>query len=122
MNSSGACCCDALPPPLSLRLTLFRLSAGRLRLTFRGRGRLFWMGDRAVDCAHLESVCAKGTGGSNPPPSAVDRLLWIVLLVRVLTFTPFDHLQLLPQFHHAAVGKHAAEIYTGINHAVATDD
>lgn len=29
------------------------------------------MGDRVVDCARLESVCAfTGTGGSNPPPSA----------------------------------------------------
>jgi hypothetical protein len=30
-----------------------------------------WMGDRAVYCARLESVCAfTGTRGSNPRPSA----------------------------------------------------
>jgi hypothetical protein len=33
------------------------------------------MGDRAVYCARLESVCAlTGTGGSNPPPSAISKM------------------------------------------------
>ena len=35
-----------------------------------------WMGDRAVYCARLESVCAlTGTRGSNPRPSAIQLLV-----------------------------------------------
>ena len=41
-----------------------------------------WMGDRAVYCARLESVCAfTGTRGSNPRPSASLQLRLVVLSV-----------------------------------------
>ena len=33
-----------------------------------------------------------------------------------------DHLQLLPQLDPAAVWQEAAEIYAGINHAIASDN
>jgi hypothetical protein len=59
---------------------------------------------------HAWKACVpKGTGGSNPPPSAFDSL------------TFFQHLQLLSQFDHAAVRQDAAEVHGRINHAVASD-
>jgi hypothetical protein len=41
---------------------------------------LTWRGVRAVEGARLESVCAKSTGGSNPPLSvsqSTDSELWV---------------------------------------------
>src|SRR4029453_3673612 len=51
-----------------LVFTLFRLSPTPLRLRFGGRGRSPWMGDRAVYCARLESVCAERHRGFESPP------------------------------------------------------
>src|SRR5262245_18075375 len=67
-NCSGVCNCDNFPLLLPLSLTLFRLSPDPLRLRFRGRGRSFWMADRVVDCARLESVCAVRHRGLESPP------------------------------------------------------
>jgi hypothetical protein len=44
------------------------LSLAALRLRCRGRGRFFRMGDRVVDCARLESVCAERHRGFESPP------------------------------------------------------
>jgi hypothetical protein len=33
-----------------------------------------------------------------------------------------DHLRFLAQFHHPAVWQNTAKVYTGIDHAVASDD
>ena len=49
------------------------------------------MGDRVVDCARLESVCAFiGTAGSNPAPSATQNLYFFLLeiafIIRALLF------------------------------------
>src|SRR5438477_6643641 len=69
-NCSGACSCDNLLLGLPLSLTLFRLSPGLPRLRFRGSEAedWFWMGDRVVDCARLESVCAERHRGFESPP------------------------------------------------------
>src|SRR5438094_712682 len=65
-----------------------------------------WVTERSI--VHAWKACVpKGTGGSNPPPSAIDPLM--------LSFALFDDLQLLSQFDHAAVRKNTAKIYAGIN-------
>src|SRR5436190_1310265 len=72
------------------------------------------MGDRAVYCARLESVCAERHRGFESPPIRGCSL--------DLSFALFDDLQLLSQFDHAAVRENPAKIYAGINHAIAADD
>src|SRR6266480_4283350 len=78
-NCSGDCSSENLPLPVPLRLGLLRLSPDELRVRVRGRGRLFgWVTERLI--VHAWKACVpKGTGGSNPPPSAVD-LLGLLLL------------------------------------------
>src|SRR5436189_3304371 len=100
-NCSGACNSDNVPLPLPLSLTLFRLSPGPLRLRFRGSGRLFWMGDRAVDCARLESVCAeRHRGFESPPIRPASRL-------RSCSLAFLDHMQFLSQLHPASMREDA---------------
>src|SRR5439155_8645357 len=71
-----------------------------------------------------QEACCR-TGGSNPPPSApasgVPRFAGLDVRP-CLTCTLFDHLQVLPQLDHAAVGENAAKVYAGVNHAIAADD
>src|SRR5436309_13364805 len=74
------------------------------------------MGDRVVDCARLESVCAERHRGFESPPIRAP----IPTLARLLTF-PFQHLQLLSQFHHAAVRQNSTKVHRRINHAVASN-
>ena len=86
------------------------------------------MGDRVVDCARLESVCAeRHRGFESPPIRRVSLTLDHAMLARhgralfsfELAF--FDYLQFLPQLKHSPAGKHAAKVYTGINHAIPSD-
>ncbi len=83
---------------------------------------------------HAWKACVlKGTGGSNPPPSAFDLLLVIVLACQAvalrslvscslaLPIAPFKKLQFLSQLDHAAVRQDAAKIHPRINHAIAAD-
>src|SRR5437016_4081221 len=83
-----------------------------------------WVTERSI--VHAWKACVpKGTGGSNPPPSApasrVPRFGGLEARLR-LTCTLFDDLQFLPQLDHAAVGENAAKVNAGINHAIAADD
>ena len=83
------------------------------------------MGDRAVDCARLESVCAERHRGFESPPIRQGVLFLLVigssLQSRRLALALFEYLQFLPQFDHAAVREDATEIYAGIDHTVAAD-
>src|SRR5438876_3829638 len=49
---------------INVRPKLSASPTARLRLQCRA----FWMGDRAVDCARLESVCAERHRGFESPP------------------------------------------------------
>src|SRR5947207_4336279 len=68
-----------LPLPVPVRLGLLRLSPDELRVRVR-RGRLFgWVTEWLI--VHAWKACVpKGTGGSNPPPSAPASLsqAWMV--------------------------------------------
>src|SRR2546423_12517084 len=68
-NCSGDCSSKNLPLPVPVRLGLLRLSPDELRVRVR-RGRLFgWVTEWLI--VHAWKACVpKGTGGSNPPPSA----------------------------------------------------
>ncbi len=46
---------------------------------------LTWMGDRVVDCARLESVCAERHRGFESPPIRAT-LLFVLLLLLLLIF------------------------------------
>ena len=82
------------------------------------------MTERSI--VHAWKACVpKGTGGSNPPPSArafrvprfvglEDRLSLICAL--------FNNLQFLPQFDDATVREDSAKVYAWVNHAIAADD
>src|SRR5205823_4919278 len=89
------------------------------------------MGDRAVYCARLESVCAERHPGFESPPirqcfhySCLSLLLVLVrslcLGCRPIAF--LQHLNLLPKLDHAALGKDAAKVYARINHAIAPQE
>ncbi len=80
------------------------------------------MGDRAVYCARLESVCAERHRGFESPPIRVDLVIWSSRQSLTLTGALFDYLQFLSQLDHAAVRKDTAKVYAGINHAIASDD
>src|SRR5438552_7403539 len=69
-NCSGDCSSKNLPLPVPVRLGLLRLSPDELRVRVR-RGRLFgWVTEWLI--VHAWKACVpKGTGGSNPPPSAI---------------------------------------------------
>src|SRR2546421_9570146 len=69
-NCSGDCSSKNLPLPVPVRLGLLRLSPDELRVRVR-RGRLFgWVTEWLI--VHAWKACVpKGTGGSNPPPSAM---------------------------------------------------
>src|SRR4051812_48241546 len=70
------------------------------------------MGDRAVYCARLESVCAfTGTRGSNPRPSA-----------GLLQVAASEDLNVLLNLDDAARRQHTAKVRARINDAVAADD
>jgi hypothetical protein len=48
---------------------------------------------------------------------------WSHALARLrLSFAFLDDLKFLPKLEHAAGRKHAAEVYAGINHAIAAND
>src|SRR6266436_8085424 len=65
-----------------------------------------WMGDRVVDCARLESVCAERHRGFESPPIRIS----LVFLLD-LSFAPFENLQLLSQLDDTSVWKYATKIY-----------
>ena len=74
------------------------------------------MGDRAVYCARLESVCAeRHRGFESPPIRPASRL-------RSCSLAFLDHMQFLSQLHPASMRQDAAEIYARVNHAIAADN
>ena len=82
------------------------------------------MGDRAVYCARLESVCAERHPGFESPPirHTLSLLLYSCSLRLDLfdSIAPFEHLNFLPKLDHAAIGQDAAKIHARINHAIAS--
>ena len=81
------------------------------------------MGDRAVYCARLESVCAERHRGFESPPIRACFPRFVGLEARLrLTCALFNNLQFLSQLDHTAMGENAAKVYTGVNHAIAADD
>ena len=80
------------------------------------------MGDRAVDCARLESVCAERHRGFESLPIRISLSFLLLLLILLdLSFAPFENLQLLSQFDDTSMRKYAAKIYAWINDAIAAD-
>src|SRR4029077_19222347 len=81
------------------------------------------MGDRAVYCARLESVCAERHRGFESPPIRCCFPRFVGLEARLrLTCALFNNLQFLSQLDHAGMGENTAKVYAWINHAIATDD
>src|SRR4051794_20186298 len=95
------------------------------------------MGDRAVDCARLESVCAARHQGFESPPirqssRAQSRDLAAKPTVNTSAFLDFarndllllahtssrQHLQILSHLHHARAWQHPTEIHSWINNAI----
>src|SRR5206468_9882199 len=78
------------------------------------------MGDRAVDCARLESVCAERHPGFESPP--IRHALVTCRQISFSSFAAIKHREVLPYFDHATGRQDAAEIYAWINHAIAPQD
>ena len=83
-----------------------------------------WVTERSI--VHAWKACVpKGTGGSNPPPSArafrVPRFVGLEARLSLICAL-FNNLQFLSQLDHAAMGENTAKVYAWINHAIATDN
>src|SRR5947207_5809297 len=78
------------------------------------------MGDRAVYCARLESVCAERHPGFESPPIRHARVTCEPTSFSSLA--AIKHRKVLPQFDNAAVGQNAAKIHARINHAIVAQD
>ena len=84
------------------------------------------MGDRVVDCARLESVCAERHRGfeSLPIRQLEDNGIIPSARFRSLLFpaiASFQNLELLTQFQNAAFRQHAAKVYVRINETIAPE-
>lgn len=83
------------------------------------------MGDRVVDCARLESVCAERHRGFESLPIRADEALKhvkeTVVFDRLSVFwvSALQDLKFLPQFDNRAMRQEAAEIHSRINKAIA---
>ena len=76
------------------------------------------MGDRAVYCARLESVCTERYRGFESPPIRVYLPLPLNLRLLFLAIASLQNLEFLPQFHDVSVGQDAPEINVWINETI----
>src|ERR1700730_4581594 len=102
-----------MPAPATVA---WRQSASKLSFLSASGGAILGMGDRVVDCARLESVCAERHRGFESLPIRIS-----LLFLLGLSFAPFENLQLLSQFDDTSMWKYATKIYAWINDAITAD-
>ena len=76
------------------------------------------MGDRAVYCARLESVCTERYRGFESPPIRVYPPLLLNLRLLLPKIASFQNLEFLAQFHDVPFWQDAPEIYVWINETI----
>ena len=82
------------------------------------------MGDRAVYCARLESVCAEKHPGFESLPirhASEERAAFLKVLDPLLRVNgpPRQHLEILTQLYHAGIRQYSAKIHARIYQAIA---